>query len=920
MKKNFTCGLVAALLSLWVGTTATAQNAQQRSEIVKEYNQSQIKSLADQFQSDFELQQKEVEAYSKMHNIPMVRENQAGVKEYLVRVENGIPLYRSTFYNVEAAQTTGTDKLYSGGGLGLSLSGQGYTIAIWDGGAVRGSHELLSGKVTQRDNATSYDDHPTHVAGTMVGKSLSGQGAQARGMAYDANLDAYDWNNDLNEMASAANNGLLVSNHSYGYTFNEQLRGKYGTDTRDTDDLLYNAPYYTVVAAAGNDGTTAYGYERTGDDRYNLLTAGMSTAKNNIVVAAVNPVANYNGPNSVQMSSFSSWGPTADNRVKPDISADGVNLWSSVASSNTSYGFMSGTSMASPNTSGSLILLQQLSNNLFNQSMKAATLKAVILNTAKATGANNGPDPKYGFGLLDMEGAAQLLLDYEEDKGPFADELTLNNGATYTQTVTATGNGPIKVTIAWTDPAPSNISGFYTGKVLVNDLDMRITEGNNTYYPWRLGNTYSSPAVNDGDNSVDNVEKIEIPNPVAGKEYKITVTHKGNLQNGSQNFSIAATGIQGSVEDPGNGTCTGPTNLSIENLTVNSADLHWTPGSDQNQWEVSFGLKNFNPENGTKGIMDEPVAYMVDLDEDTDYQVYVRTVCSGNEKSEWVGPIDFRTSDTSQPSCAGPTNLSVENVTENSADFYWTPASGQSEWEVSFGPANFNPDNGIKGIMNSPEAYMIDLDNNTNYQVYVRALCGNNQSSDWMGPVDFKTSSTSAPTCAKPSNLYVSNITSNSASVYWSPNAGQSQWEVSFGYRNFDPEYGTKGIMNSPEAHMINLYTYTDYQVYVRTVCGNNEKSDWAGPADFKTAYYYNYSITDEDFSYYPNPFVETLHLQAADIIQEVNLFNELGQNVGTYQPNSNEYDLDGQNLSEGVYIMGVKINDEVKTYKVIKK
>ena len=35
-------------------------------------------------------------------------------------------------------------------------------------------------------------------------------------MAYEADLDAYDWNFDSAEMAAAAADGLLVSNHSYG--------------------------------------------------------------------------------------------------------------------------------------------------------------------------------------------------------------------------------------------------------------------------------------------------------------------------------------------------------------------------------------------------------------------------------------------------------------------------------------------------------------------------------------------------------------------------------------------------------------------------------------------------------------------------------------------------------------------------------
>lgn len=64
------------------------------------------------------------------------------------------------------------------------------------------------------------------------------------------------------------------------------------------------------------------------------------------------------------MSSFSSWGPTDDGRIKPDIVADGVSVFSTTATHDSSYGYKSGTSMATPNAAGSLLLLQELSQQL----------------------------------------------------------------------------------------------------------------------------------------------------------------------------------------------------------------------------------------------------------------------------------------------------------------------------------------------------------------------------------------------------------------------------------------------------------------------------------------------------------------------------------------------------------------------------
>src|SRR5699024_3102681 len=121
--------------------------------------------------------------------------------------------------------------------------------------------------------------------------------------------------------------------------------------------------------AAGNDRNAGY---NPGDGGYNLLAAEMSTAKNDIVVAAVKKVLDYTGPSSVEMSGFSSWGPTNDRRIKPDISADGVGVFSSVAHdasgnvSNDSYSSYQGTSMAAPSVAGGILLLQELSADLNN--------------------------------------------------------------------------------------------------------------------------------------------------------------------------------------------------------------------------------------------------------------------------------------------------------------------------------------------------------------------------------------------------------------------------------------------------------------------------------------------------------------------------------------------------------------------------
>jgi len=136
--------------------------------------------------------------------------------------EIGEPLYIINHSNAQAAATTKTNQLYSGGSLGISLSGKSDTmsgrLAIWDGGNALATHQEFGGRIKLQENTSTTDIHGTHVAGTMI---ASGVNANAKGMSFGADLKVWDYNNDNAEISDASipktGPPLLVSNHSYGY-------------------------------------------------------------------------------------------------------------------------------------------------------------------------------------------------------------------------------------------------------------------------------------------------------------------------------------------------------------------------------------------------------------------------------------------------------------------------------------------------------------------------------------------------------------------------------------------------------------------------------------------------------------------------------------------------------------------------------
>lgn len=473
-----------------------------------------------------------------------------GIQELLDVLPNGEKIYARTT-NSGAATTARATGLYSGGSLGINIQGQNMRAAVWDGGNARDTHQefMVGGnsKITLADGA-NYQDHATHVAGTIAAQGIS---ALVRGIAFNSSITSYDWTSDLSEMLTEASTGLLVSNHSYGIGQLSSLwfYGAYDSRARQIDNICYNNQFYLPIISAGNDRneTTAPGSTQIANKAGYDMIFGHGNAKNIITVAAVNQVTTYTSPSSVVMSSFSSWGPSDDGRIKPDISMKGVNVRSTLSTSDTATGLMSGTSMASPGITGVVLLLQQYYNQLYNNYMKAATVKGLILHTADEAGQYIGPDYEFGWGLVNAQKSAVAIRDKNGSTSAsksVIEELNLANNSTFTKTVTAGGTNPLKISISWTDPqAPTNNSGTVdpTTKYLVNDLDIKVVKDGITYYPWKLQGMaapYDS-ASNNSTNDVDNFERVDINNPSG--TYTISVMHKGTLSGGNQNFSLIVT-------------------------------------------------------------------------------------------------------------------------------------------------------------------------------------------------------------------------------------------------------------------------------------------------------------------------------------------------------------------------------------------
>lgn len=582
-----------------------------------ETNIQALNNLSLEFANEWDANQLKVQQYVQEHDVPITQELEDGTFIQMVNVVDGMPVYYMTD-NIGAAYTTRANELWEGGSSGLNLSGEGYDqLGEWDGGAVRNSHQEFTDqgttRVTQMDGATSTHYHATHVAGTLIAAGVEGD---AKGMSHGANLKAWQWSNDLSEMAAAAAQGLEISNHSYGSGAGWESNGSswvwqgstsidpkedykfgfYNQEAKQLDQIAYNAPNYLIFRSAGNERGEGPSYAGTGDnpeidggdDHYDCIQPEKG-AKNVMTVGAAYEVMNYTGPEDVEISNFSSQGPMDDGRIKPDIVGKGVDVYSTMDNNNTAYSSLSGTSMSTPNTAGSAALLQHYYQQLNGEPMKSATLKGLIIHTADEAGEHEGPDYVFGWGLMNAQRAAELIS--EDTVQNVIEELVLDEGNYFDLEVEVPEASELRVTICWTDPA-ANVPPVAINDrtpMLVNDLDIKILDAdNNIHYPYKLDpDDKPAAATTDSRNNVDNVEMIYIADPVPGT-YTIFIDHEDELTNGSQAFSLIMSGIDEFEVTPdcSFGMLT-PEDGSIDNA-VNQT-ISWAAASFAISYDVYFG-------------------------------------------------------------------------------------------------------------------------------------------------------------------------------------------------------------------------------------------------------------------------------------------------------------------------------------------
>ena len=309
----------------------------------------------------------------------------------------------------------------------LGFTGLGRLIGSLDTG-VDGSHPALAARwrgvfhphaecwLDVLGNGTTtpadFHDHGTHTTGTMCGVAPDdtiGVAWQAMWIATNAIdqgvsddfdndiIQCFEWFTDPDGDPGTVDDVPDVVQNSWG--INEGFPGGYTDCDSRWWVVIDNCEAAGVVTcwSAGNEGPTA-GSLRSPADR--------ATTPTNCYSIGALDATNYSFPYPI--ASFSSRGPSGcdvppENRIKPEVSAPGVDVYSSVPGGGYE-GSWSGTSMAGPHVAGVVALMRQA-----NPDLDVEAIKFIIMETAVDLGTE-GEDNVYGWGLIDAYAAVQAAI------------------------------------------------------------------------------------------------------------------------------------------------------------------------------------------------------------------------------------------------------------------------------------------------------------------------------------------------------------------------------------------------------------------------------------------------------------------------------------------------------------------------------
>ncbi len=378
------------------------------------------------------------------------------------------------------------------------LKGEGVVIAVGD---------WLSAHIDLKDRYLNEPTGEDYSHGSLVGGMIAGEGILRptfKGVAPKSKLISAPGRISNGYISSMVySEGVVITAKPSGGPFNclnepDYPYGGYTIQSKEYDEDMRRHPELIHVTSAGNQGNT-----QCSTDAYRTIAAGAQAAKNTLTVGAV-------GIDNLPYGNTSR-GPTADGRLKPEIVAIGTGFFSTDA--NQGYNGGAGTSFSAPQVSGGLALLYEHYRNQNNgENPDAALMKALVCNTAEDLG-NPGPDFHYGYGKINLRRAKELM----DEPDYYAVHTFNNSGDSLTRNINVPeGVQELRIMLYWNDESADDKAPYGT-RTLLNDIDLKIEAPDGSIFlPYILDGNNPEAIATNGEDHLNNMEQVLIPNPASG--------------------------------------------------------------------------------------------------------------------------------------------------------------------------------------------------------------------------------------------------------------------------------------------------------------------------------------------------------------------------------------------------------------------
>ncbi|PTM04934.1 MAG: hypothetical protein DA405_05635 [Bacteroidetes bacterium] len=356
--------------------------------------------------------------------------------------------------------------------------------------------------------------------------------------------------------------------------------------------------------------------------------------------------------------------------------------------------------------------------------------------------------------------------------------------------------------------------------------------------------------------AVTTLDSIVGQQQTAGSDpFNTHVTNVSSLASGSYRFifrGYIGTSFTGDIsiddvfvmEAP---TCPRPAGLMMDSASLTSITASWTSNGTGSSWALEYGPSGFTPGSGTSVVATSNPYTITGLTAATAYDVYVAEICGAGDTSISVGPVLMNTT------LCNPSSLCWYQIDlEDSFGDGWNGAlldvvqNGVvvATLGQSFTTGNLYQDS-VQVCDGLSTAFVLSAAGGWPSEVGITVTtpygtqAGQYTNSPATAQGDTLVNvviQCTAPTCPQPTGIAVASVTGTTASISWTSMGTGTAWEIEYGTGTFLPGAGTTVSAPTNPFTLTGLNGSTNYNVYVREICGAGDTSVWAGPINFATA------------------------------------------------------------------------------------